>query len=211
VQPLDDIAAFSERTQALLRVGGQNPAPGPGRLGEPQPLERPYPVNPDIPQRVIPGVALGAKIDNPLRPCRFPGERPVEPCPAFGRDLGLKAAPDIELGFWTKLACDEITRAGAQVLADIVATDDEVGTVISAPAHKDVDVGAFGIPMVDRDPVEPLTKVARGLIHELAGKVQHTSELARLIRRDNEPEILPVVFAAPGKGPAVCVISGGIE
>src|SRR5215831_16589399 len=80
VQPLDDIPAFPQRTQTLLYVGGQNPTPGPGRLSQSQPFERPHSTNPDLPQRVVPSIALGAKIDDPFRPFCFP----VEPCPAFG-------------------------------------------------------------------------------------------------------------------------------
>src|SRR3978361_1143744 len=49
VQPLDDIAAFPKRTQALLRISGQNPTRGTGRLSKPQPLEVTHPTNPDLP------------------------------------------------------------------------------------------------------------------------------------------------------------------
>jgi hypothetical protein len=65
--------------------------------------------------------------------------------------------------------------------------------------------------MVDRDPVEPRAEVARGLIHELAAEATQASELARFVRRDDEPEMMPIVFAALCKGPAVCLISGRIE
>jgi hypothetical protein len=208
---MDDIAAFSERAQAPLCIGGQNPACGAGRLSQSQPFERPHSTNPDLPQMVVPSIALGAKIDYPFCPFGFPGERPIEPCPAFGRNLRLKAAPDLKLGSRTKLERDEITRASAQAFADVVAADHEVGTVISATAHEDVDMGVLGVPMVDRDPFEPRTEIARGLIHELAGKATQASELARLIRRDDEPEMMPIVFAALSKGSPVCVISGSIE
>jgi hypothetical protein len=121
------------------------------------------------------------QVDHPVRPSRFPGERGIEPCPALGRNLGLKAAPDLKLRPGTKLARDKITRAGAQAFADVVAADDQVGTIVCAAAHEDVDMGVLGVPMVDGDPVEPRTEIARGLIHELAGKAAQAFELVRLI------------------------------
>ena len=44
----------------------------------------------------------------------------------------------------------------------------EVLPIIGAAAHKDVDMGMLGVPMVDGDPVEPGAQIARGLIHEFA-------------------------------------------
>ena len=97
MQPLDDIAAFSERTQPLLRVGSQDPAPWTGGLGEPQPLKRPHPSDPNLPQRIARSIAVGTQINHPFRPSRFPGKHPIELCPAFGRHLGFKAVPDLKL------------------------------------------------------------------------------------------------------------------
>ena len=48
MQPLDDIAALAKSAQTPLGVLGQNPARWAGWLGEAQPLERPYPTNPDL-------------------------------------------------------------------------------------------------------------------------------------------------------------------
>jgi hypothetical protein len=97
VQPLDDIAAFSERAQALLRVCGQNPARGAGRFSKPEPLKRPHPADPDLPQRITRGIAFGPKIDHPFRPSRFPGQHSIEPRPAFARDLCLQTVPYLKL------------------------------------------------------------------------------------------------------------------
>ena len=48
VQPLDDIAAFSQGSQSLFCVSRQHPARRPGRLGQAQALERPHPADPDL-------------------------------------------------------------------------------------------------------------------------------------------------------------------
>ena len=97
VQPLDDIAAFPERTQAWFRILGNDPTRGAGWLSKPQSLERPHPANPDLPQRVALGVALRPKIHHPLRPSRFPGNHLIEFRPAFCGHLRLKTPLNLQL------------------------------------------------------------------------------------------------------------------
>ena len=46
---------------------------------------------------VATAVTLRPKIDYPFRSARFPGQHPVEPRPAFGRNLCFKSAPDLKL------------------------------------------------------------------------------------------------------------------
>ncbi|MGY3146479.1 hypothetical protein ACVWYQ_003478 [Bradyrhizobium sp. USDA 3397] len=69
----------------------------------------------------------------------------------------------------------------------------------------------LGIPMIDRHPVEPGAETTRGLIHELAGKAPQAPELAGIIGRDDEPEMMPVVFTTLGKGAASGLIAGGVK
>lgn len=211
MQPLDDIAALPERTQALLRVSGQNPARGPGWFSKSEPLKRPHPADPDLPQRIARDIAFGPKIDHPFRPARFPGKHPIEPRPAFARDLCLETAPYLELRSRAKLTRDEITCARPQAGSDVVAADDKVGTVVRATAHENVDMGMLGIPVVDGDPVEPRAEITRGLIHQLTGKAPQAFQLSGIIRRDDEPEMMPVPVAAFRKSPAVCIVPGSIE
>ena len=170
MQPLDDIAALAKRAQALLGVRGQNPARRTGGLGEPQPLERPHPSDPDLPQGIAPRIAFGTEIDHTLRPSRFPGQRPIEPCPAFGRDLRFKPASNLQLRSRAELARDEVAGSRAQSRADIVPADDEIGTIVRPTPHKDMNMGMLGVPVVDGDPVEPRTEITRGLVHQLPCK-----------------------------------------
>src|SRR5438477_2783371 len=170
MQPLDDIAALAKRVQTLLGVLGQNPARWTGWLGETQPLERPHPTNPDLPQWIARNIAAGTKIDNALSPSRFSGEHPVEPCPAFCGHFRLKATSNLQLRSWTKLACDEVAGAGAQTRCYIVAADHEVGPVISAAPHKDMNMRMLGVPMFNGHPVEPRAEVAGGLVHQFPRK-----------------------------------------
>ena len=73
VQPLDDIAAFPKRPQALFRIRRQNPARGPGRFSKPQPLERPHPTDPDLPQRIALRHHVRGEDRPPLPPFPLPG------------------------------------------------------------------------------------------------------------------------------------------
>ena len=72
-------------------------------------------------------------------------------------------------------------------------------------------MGMLGVPVVDGDPVEPRAEIARGLIHQLAGKAPQAFQLGGIIRRDDEPEMMPVAVAAFRESPAVCIIPGSIE
>jgi hypothetical protein len=48
-------------------------------------------------------------------------------------------------------------------------------------------------------------------MHEFAGEAPQAFQLARIIRRDDEPEMMPVAVAALSESPAVCIIPGSIE
>jgi hypothetical protein len=48
-------------------------------------------------------------------------------------------------------------------------------------------------------------------MHQFAGKASQAFQLARIIRRDNEPEMMPIAVAAFSESPAVRIIPRGIE
>lgn len=89
----------------------------------------------------------------------MPGQRPVEPRPAFRRDLRLKTAPNLKLRSRAELSGDKITGTGTEAGSDIIAADDKVAAIVGAAAHQDVDMGMLGVPVVDGDPVEPRTEI----------------------------------------------------
>ncbi len=49
--------------------------------------------------------------------------------------------------------------------------------------------------MIDRDPIEPRAQVAFPILHQLACEGPKVGHLARILRRDCEPEMMPVLFA----------------
>jgi len=114
VQALDDIAPLAQVTQALLRVSREDPARWPRRLGETQPLEVAHSPDPDLPQRIARGSPIRPKINDPIRRPRFPGKHPIDPGPAFGPRLRLKALAGFEFRSRAELAGDEIAGAGTK-------------------------------------------------------------------------------------------------
>ena len=74
-----------------------------------------------------------------------------------------------------------------------------------------MDMGVVGVPMIHCDPVEPRSKVALHVLHELAREGSKVGHLARVLRRDREPEMMPVLFAPFGESFRVGVVRGSVE
>jgi len=87
----------------------------------------------------------------------------------------------------------------------------EVLTVIGAAADNDVDMRVLRIPVVDSHPVEPGPEVTLRLRHQLPGKSLEIRQLGRVVRRYDEPEMMPVALAPRCEGTMVGVIPLGIE
>ena len=118
---------------------------------------------------------------------------------------------DFLLAAWSQLQRDPFRRPAAKALADVVAADDQVLAVVGAAADEHVDMGVVGVPMIDRDPVEPRSEVALRVLHELAREGPKVGNLARVLRRDCEPEMMPVLFAPFGESLRVGVVGGCVE
>ena len=72
-------------------------------------------------------------------------------------------------------------------------------------------MGIVGVPMIHCDPVEPRSEVALRVLHELAREGAKVGHLARVLRRDCEPEMMPVLFAPFGESLRVGVVGGCVE
>ena len=57
-----------------------------------------------------------------------------------------------------------------QAVADVITRDDEIGAILRDAPHQQVDVGIVGVPMIDRDPIEPGPEIAFHLNDEVAGE-----------------------------------------
>ena len=96
-------------------------------------------------------------------------------------------------------------------MADVVAADDQVLAVVGAAADEHMDMGVVGVPMIDCDPVEPGPEIALRVLHQFAREGAKVGHLARVLRRDGEAEMMPVLFAPFGESLRVGVVGGCVE
>ena len=118
-------------------------------------------------------------------------------------DLEVAARPELESG--------EMRSAGAHAFADVVAGDHEVAAIVAFAAHDDMDVGIVGVPVVDPDPIKLGAEIPFGLPHQVPSERLEIGKLLCVFRRDDEPEMMPIPFAALGERAVVGVIVLGIE
>jgi hypothetical protein len=72
-------------------------------------------------------------------------------------------------------------------------------------------VWVVGIPVIDGNPVELCAEVARGIDHQLTGKGAEVGHLGRLFRRDDETEMVAVLFAPLDEGALIDGVGSRIE
>ena len=99
----------------------------------------------------------------------------------------------------------------AETLSDIIAADDEVLSVIRAASNEDVDVWIVGVPVIDRDPIQPRAEIPLHVPHQLASESTEVGHLAGIFGRDREAEMMPVILAAFGKSLRIGGLRGGVE
>lgn len=96
-------------------------------------------------------------------------------------------------------------------MADVVAADHQITPVVGAASNQDVDVRVVGVPMVDRHPVELRVEILGRVLHELAGEGAQVGHLAGVFGRDDEAEMVPVVFAPAGERLDVGLLRSRVE
>jgi hypothetical protein len=96
-------------------------------------------------------------------------------------------------------------------VTDVVAGDDEIGAVLRDAPHQQMHMVIVGVPMIDRDPVEPGAEIALHLADEVPGESLEVSHLGSILRPDDEPEMMSVVQAAARECHRVWAVLGGAE
>ncbi len=96
-------------------------------------------------------------------------------------------------------------------MADVVAGDDEIGALIGNAAHEQMDVRIVGVPVIDRDPIEPRAQVGLHLPHDVARVFAQVGQFSRVLGRHDDPEMVPVILAPLGETAIVCVVAGRVE
>jgi hypothetical protein len=107
----------------------------------------------------------------------------------------LMSGADFQLAPWPQFESDTFRRATAKAVADVVTADDQVLAAVGPAADEHMDMGVVGVPMIDRDPVETGAEVALRVLHQLPREGPKVGHLARVLRRDCEPEMMPILIA----------------
>ena len=74
-----------------------------------------------------------------------------------------------------------------------------------------MDVRVLGIPVIDSRPVEARAKVAFGVGHQVARESLDIREFNGVIRRNNEPKMMPVLRAPLSESPMIDIVALGAE
>jgi len=92
-------------------------------------------------------------------------------------------------------------------MADVVARDHQVSSIITLPSHGNVHVWMFRVPVIDRGPVEFRAEVPLHFAHQIAGEGAQVGHLDRVIGRNDEPEMMSVTLAPFRKCARITVLS----
>ncbi len=212
VHGLDDVGPLAKLFQGRLGLAGDNPASRLRLGGETVVFQTLRPADHKVP---VLADEVGAsfswpQIDDAL--ISLLGDQHfIEPGQPLSVYLAHELAGDFDLTLMPQFQRDQFARPVADAMRDIVPGDVEDFAVIGDAPDDDVGMGMTGVVVVDRDPVEPCAQVLFHLAHEVAGEAAQIAHLAGVFRRDDEPELVPVLPAPLDEGAAVrIVLNAGI-
>src|SRR5664279_1372967 len=115
--------------------------------------------------------------------------------------------PNLTVGSWSEFQRQELLCPRPHSLANIVARDDEILVVVGLAPDDDMDMRVLRIPVIDSGPIEPRAKVALGVGHQVAREGFDIREFHGVIRRNNEPEMMPIVVASLSKSFLIDIVA----
>jgi hypothetical protein len=74
-----------------------------------------------------------------------------------------------------------------------------------------MNMGIVRIPMIHCHPVQLGPEIAFGICHQFSGKGAEVSHLGRVLGRDREPEMMPVILAPLRESLTVSVVRFNVE
>jgi hypothetical protein len=131
--------------------------------------------------------------------------------PALCFHLPRESGADFTLGLGAELGRDQVRSPRARAMADVIARDDEIATLVCDAAHHGMHMRVVGAPMGDADPIQPGAEIALHLERQVACKSPEVGHLAGILRGDDEPEMMRVVEAASREGYGVVADLGSAE
>ena len=136
---------------------------------------------------------------------------PIETGPPLGLDFFLQRGLDLPLAARSKFQGDALFGTRSKPPADVIAADDEILTVIGTSTDQDMDMRIIGIPVIDRDPVEFGSEIALDIRHQLACEGSQVGHLSRILRRNDEAEVMPIFLASFSEGAFIGDVRSRIE
>ena len=180
VHPLDNVAARSEFAQGLLCVTRKCPLSRRNFLRDTKMLQLAEPPHFERMGHIRLNAGIRSHVDQAIalnRACQIT----VNIGPAFGLNLPFERTADVDFGAGAKLVRNQFARPGTHTLTDIVAGNHKILAVITDPAHDDMDMGMFGVPMIDRRPVELGPHILFHLPHQITGEGFEVRHFKRVI------------------------------
>ena len=154
--------------------------------------------------------ALAPQVDTALW-VRVTLEHPVQSRPSFGPDVPHQGGRPLAPSGRAELQFRQGLGARPDAPADVVPVDHQIRAVLQPSAQDDVDVGVGGVPVIDRDPVEPGPQVRLDAGHEVPRIGAQIRQLARVLGRDDEAEMVAVITRALREDGPVRPVGPGVE
>src|SRR5882672_4299349 len=131
VYPPDDVVALAQCPHHGLRVLRQAPSCRTQRLGEAETLQFLHTADHGGTRKSVrSAVDTGPKVHDPIMLGSLSREYAVEVGPTIGLDLSVQIATDIEIASRSELEDRQIGGARAQTVADVVACNHQVATIV---------------------------------------------------------------------------------
>ena len=195
-----DVAALTQAAQLGFELGIDGPDAYSFLLRQSHLLQLPQPANPHAELRAF-GTRLGTpalavergRHDEDVLLGVFE-DAAIERCEPLRLHLVGELDDALQLLLGAQFQGDEVLRAMADAVADVVARHHEVLAAVVMASDDDMGVRMPGVEMIDGGPVEPGVQVLLHGRHEITHKRLEVRHAATVLRRDDEAELIGVAL-----------------
>ena len=147
-----------------------------------------------------PATRLMSFVDTDTGPRSLRKDAPVEAREPLQCHLALPRLRNLKITPRTKAFCNDVLRARGEPLLDVFRRNDEILSVRIFAADHDMRVRMAGIVVINSEPVEARPEIRFHLCHQGAGGVFEVAKLPGILSGNDQPELVPVAFAALYEG-----------
>jgi hypothetical protein len=138
-------------------------------------------------------------------------ERAIETGPSISLDIGPETAANLHITPRPKLQGNQMSRPGAQAVANVVPCYHEVAFVVGNATHDHMNMGVVGIPVIDTDPIELRSEIALSLGHQIPRKGLQVGKLLCILRGDDKTEMMTISLATIRERPVIGIVLCGVK